>query len=238
MIPAAATNYNGLQTEITLQTRSLTLNANYTYSKGLGNARDILDNTVGGYHVPWVAGVGIGADYSLWDTEVRNIFHASGTWALPFGHGRALLTDGPASWIACGWSLQGIAAVKEGQPFTIGYTTTNSSGLGCNALKVQGQNPYVGPHNATQFLNPAAFADPATGVTGFAALGGSPTQVTGPAYRTLGLSAFRQIPLVERTRLELRAEAFNNTNTPNVFRPRQPHLDYALEFRPNHQQAR
>ncbi|MDE1154734.1 MAG: TonB-dependent receptor, partial [Acidobacteriaceae bacterium] len=219
VIPSAVTNYNGLQAEVTRQTQSLLLDVNYTYSKCLGDARDLLDNTIGGYRAPWVEGVGIGADYGLCDTDVRNLFHASGTWALPFGHGHAYLTNGPASWFAGGWSLQGIGTVQDGQPFTVTCTTTNSAGLGCNALKVQGQNPYAGLHNAQQFLNPAAFANPATGATGIAALGGSPTQVTGPAYRKLDLSAFRQIPLANSVRLELRAEAFNITNTANFSAP-------------------
>jgi hypothetical protein len=68
-------------------------------------------------------------------------------------------------------------------------------------------------------FNPAAFANPAANATGIAALGGSPTQVTGPAYRRLDASLFRQIPLVEETRLEIRAEAFNVTNTPNFSEP-------------------
>jgi hypothetical protein len=109
--------------------------------------------------------------------------------------------------------------VQNGQPFTVGCTTTTTAGLGCNALTVSGQDSYAGLHNAKQFLNPAAFANPASTATGFAALGGSPTQVTGPSYRRLDLSLFRQIALVEKTHLELRAEAFNLTNTPNFSAP-------------------
>jgi hypothetical protein len=130
-----------------------------------------------------------------------------------------LLTRGIASHIAGEWSLQGIATVQDGQPFTVACTTTTTAGLGCNALKVAGQNPYAGPHNATQFLNPAAFANPSSAATGIAALGGSPTQVTGPAYHKLDVSLFRQIALVEGTRLEIRGEAFNVTNSPNFSAP-------------------
>ena len=118
-----------------------------------------------------------------------------------------------------GWSLHGIATVQEGQPFTVACTTTTTSGLGCNALRVVGQSPYSGAHNATRFLNPAAFANPASGATGIVALGGSPTQVTGPAYRRLDASLFRQFPLSEGTRLEIRTEAFNVTNTANFSAP-------------------
>lgn len=218
--PSAITNYNGLQVDITRRWQhDLTINANYTYSKCLGDARDLLDNNIGGYRAPYVAGVGIGADYALCDTDVRHIFHASGTYALPFGRGQAFLTHGVASHLAGGWSLQGIATVQEGQPFTVACTTTTTAGLGCNALRVIGQSPYSGSHNATQFLNPAAFANPAPGATGIAALGGSPTQVTGPAYRRLDASLFRQFPITEGTRLEIRTEAFNVTNTANFSAP-------------------
>ena len=220
VIPEGFSNYNGLQLDLTRRWQhDLTVDANYTYSKCLGDARDILDNDIGGYRAPYVPGVGIAADYGLCDIDVRNIFHASGTYELPFGRGRELLANGLASAIAGGWSLQGVATVQDGQPLTVACTTTTTAGLGCNALKVSGQNPYAGAHNATQFLNPAAFANPATTATGVALLGGAPTQVSGPAYRKLDISLFRQIPLVEGTRLEIRAEAFNITNTPNFSAP-------------------
>lgn len=110
--------------------------------------------------------------------------------------------------------------MQDSQPFTLACTSTAAAGLGCNASLVPGQRPYAGLHNVTQFLNPAAFANPSPNATDFAALGGSPTQVGGPAYRRLDLSLFRQIPLVvEKTKLELRAEAFNITNTPNFSAP-------------------
>ncbi len=218
--PSGVTNYNGLQLDLTRRwANDLTIDANYTWSKCMGDARDQLDNNIGSYRAPYVPGAGIGFDYALCDTDVRNIFHASGTYELPFGHGHALLTHGPASYVVGGWSLQGIATVQDGQPLTVACSITTAAGLGCNALKVPGQNPYAGPHNATQFLNPAAFANPATAATGLAALGGSPTQVSGPAYHKLDASLFREIPLVAGTRLEIRAEAFNVTNTPNFSAP-------------------
>jgi len=220
VIPEGFTNYNALQIDLTRRWQhDLTVDANYTYSKCLGDARDILDNDVGSYRAPYVPGIGIAADYALCDIDVRNIFHASGTYALPFGHGQRLLTNGLASAIAGGWSLQGVATAQDGQPFTVACTTTTTAGLGCDALKVAGQSPYAGPHNPTQFLNPAAFANPATTATGVALLGGSPTQVSGPAYRKLDLSLFRQIRLFESTRLEIRAEAFDITNTPSFSNP-------------------
>ncbi|RRA48082.1 TonB-dependent receptor [Acidipila sp. EB88] len=218
--PEGATNYNGLQIDVTRRwARDMLLDANYTRSKCLGDARDQLDNDIGAYRAPYVPGAGIGFDYGRCDTDVRNIFHASGTYELPFGRDHALLTHGAASAIAGGWSLQAIAVVQDGQPFTVACTTTTAAGLGCNAFTVPGQSLYSHAHPVAQFLNPAAFANPAATATGLAALGGSPTQVSGPPDRRLDASLFRQIPLFEQTRLELRAEAFNVTNTPNFANP-------------------
>lgn len=220
LTPSASTNYNGLQLDVTRRWGDeLTLDANYTYSKCMGDARDQLDNTIGSYRAPYVPGAGIGFDYALCDTDVRNIFHSSGVYELPLGHNQKYLTQGFASAVAGGWSLQWIATVQDGQPFTVACSSTAAAGLGCNALKVPGQGLYAGPHNATQFLNPAAFANPSSSATGLAALGGSPTQATGPAYRRLDLSLFRKIALADQIRLELRAEAFNITNTPNFSAP-------------------
>lgn len=218
--PAAATNYNGVQVDVTRRWgNELTLDANYTLSKCLGDAHDQLDNDIGGYRAPFVPGAGIGFDYGLCDTDVRNIVHTSGVYELPFGRGHHLLSQGFGSAVAGGWSLQWIGVVQDGQPFTVGCSVTTAAGLGCNALKVPGENPYSGPHNATHFLNAAAFANPSSTATGLDLLGGKPTQVAGPAYRRADISLFRELPLVEQLRLQLRAEAFNITNTPNFSAP-------------------
>jgi hypothetical protein len=132
------------------------------------------------------------------------------------------LTSGVGSWVAGGWSTNWIFTTQDGQPFTVACTTTNAAGLGCNALKVAGQNPYSGSHNAKQFLNPSAFANPAAATTTSATpanLGGAPSQVTGPPDRGLNMSLFRQFPAVGETHFEFRAEVFNLTNTPNLGQP-------------------
>jgi hypothetical protein len=104
----------------------------------------------------------------------------------------------------------------------VACSVTNAAGLGCNALMVPGVNPYGGLHNAAQFLNPTAFANPAAATTTSASaanLGGPPTQVNGPPYRRLNFSVFRQFPVYEATHFEFRAEVFNLTNTPNFAQP-------------------
>ena len=220
---AGETSYNGLQFNVEHRfSNGFSLLANYTWSKCLGNTRDLLDNNVGSYRAPYVPGMGIGADYGLCDINATNLVHASGIYQLPFGKNKRWLTSGFASWIAGGWSINGILTAQDGQPLTIPCSITTAAGLGCNALSVPGVNPYAGSHDAHQFLNPAAFANPpaATATSASVAnLGGRPTQVSGPPYRRLNLSLFRQFPAPKETRFEFRAEVFNLTNTPNFAQP-------------------
>ncbi len=220
---AGETDYNGLQLNAEHRfSQDFSLLANLTWSKCLGDTRDMLDNNIGSYRAPYVPGMGIGADYGLCDINASRIVHVSGTEKLPFGKNLRWLNSGPAAWIGGGWSINGVLTAQDGQPLTIACTTTNAAGLGCNALKVAGQNPYAGSHNAKQFLNPSAFANPpaATATSASAAnLGGSPTQVSGPPYRRLNLSLFRQLPAPRESYFEFRAEVFNLTNTPNFSQP-------------------
>ncbi len=220
---AGESNYNGAQANVEHRFgNGFSLLANFSFSRCLSDTRDLLDNGVGSYRAPYVAGVGIRGDYGLCDIHTRRLVHVSGTYQLPFGKNQRMLTSGPGALIAGGWSINWILTTQDGQPFTIACTTTNAAGLGCNALKVAGQNPYGGSHNAAQFLNPAAFANPAAATTTSATianLGSSPTQVTGPPYHDLNMSLFRQFPVVAETRFEFRAEVFNLTNTPNFGQP-------------------
>jgi hypothetical protein len=212
---AAATNYNSLQAGVEHRfSNGFSFLANFTYSKCLGTARDMLDNGIGGYRAPYVAGYGIGADYARCDIDVRRVLHTSGTYELPFGKNKRFLQSGIRSALAGGWSTNWIFTAQDGQPFSVACTTTTAAGLGCFAVKVPGQDLYAGKHNVSQFLNPNAFANPAIG-----SLGGSPAQVTGPPFRRLDLSVFRRFRLTESRYFEFRAESFNLTNTPNFGQP-------------------
>jgi hypothetical protein len=218
---AGASNYNSLQTGAERRfSNGFSFTANFTYSKCMGTIRDLLDNPIGSYRAPYV--LGINADYSLCDIDVRRVVHTSGSYELPFGHNKRFLSTGPITYLVGGWSSNWIFTAQDGQPFSVACTTTTASGLGCFALKVQGQNPYKGSHNAAQFLNPDAFANPAAATANSASaanLGGSPTQVSGPPFRRFDLSVFRRFTMYRESYFEFRAEAFNLTNTPNFAQP-------------------
>jgi hypothetical protein len=88
---------------------------------------------------------------------------------------------------------------------------------------VAGQGLYTGPHNYTQWLNPAAFAEPpaatAIGQTDYSPLGGGQEQPRGPHFANLDSSVLKDFPVTESVKVEFRAEAFNTTNTPPFAQP-------------------
>src|SRR5579875_287289 len=221
-----ASNYNSLQFGAERRfSAGLSFMGNMTWSKCLGDIHDLLDNDLGGYRAPYVPGMGIQADYTLCNTDVRRIIHGSGTIDLPFGRGRAHLQQGVPAWIMGGWSMNWIASFQDGMPFSVPCSSTTASGLGCFALKVPGQSLYAGsgPHNITNFLNYKAFVNPpsvAAGTTGSSAnLGGPGGQVSGPPFHRVDASIFRQFPFVRESYFQFRFEVFNVSNTPNFGLP-------------------
>lgn len=233
IIRSGFSEYNGLQFGAQRRfSAGLSFMANMTWAKCLGDIHDLLDNDIGGFRAPYVPGIGMGADTTLCNTDVRRIIHTSGTYEVPFGRGRQFLHSGPASWVAGGWSMNWIVTAEDGMPFSVSCASTTASGLGCFALKVPGQKLYVGKQ--TQFLNPAAFANPpavAAGTTGtILNLGGPGGQVTYPPWRRLDASIFRQFPFIHESYFEFRGEVFNVTNTPNFGAPGQLNFTNLTNF--------
>jgi hypothetical protein len=211
-----------LQVNLEHRTGSLYMLANFTWAKCM---TDTGENLTGGSagQAPYLAG--FGPQYSLCiDGGSPRIFHYSGVYSLPFGNGRRFLNKtGVTNVVLGGWSANWILSIQDGSPFTIGCNIATTAGLGCNALLVPGQDPYKGSETPGHFLNAAAFANPPVattiGQTDYAPLGGAGTQVTGPAFRDLDFSLFKNIKTTENTSLQFRAEFFNLTNTPNFSTP-------------------
>ncbi len=209
----------------------LSVLANYTFAKCMTSERAAEgQGGLPGYRAEWLPGFGQKADYALCSTDAAQVIHGSGTYNVPIGRGRTLLkdTNRVTDMLIGGWVTNFIYSYQSGQPFTVGCPNTTTQDFGCFAPMVQGQNPYAGPHNATQWLNPAAFslAPAATtiGQTDFAPLGGKPEQVRGPGLKNLDMSLFKNFTIREATKVEFRAEAFNLGNWAEFGTP--GNLDY------------
>ncbi len=233
--------YHGLQTNVQKRfTNGLSFLATYTYSKVRSDAYDLLNGfSGGGYRAPDVPGVGIHADYGLANFDIRNVFHFSGGYELPFGHGKKMLGDatGAKNAIVGGWAVQWIATLQGGQPFKLDCPSATAAGVNCYAFVLPGHNPrrsfyYPTGDGNPSMLNPAAFAQPCeagnpgtpTGcipeTTPAGILGGNqPSQIEGPGFHRLDLSLFKNFPITERVRMEFRAEFFNVFNHPNFNQP-------------------
>jgi Carboxypeptidase regulatory-like domain/TonB dependent receptor len=240
-------NYHALQTKIEKRFGGgLSLLATYTFSKVLTDAHDLLNggsvgvtNGVNGYIAPGVTGPH--ADYGLAPFDIRNVFHFSGTYDMPFGKGKKYASDasGWKNQAIGGWSINWILTLQDGQPIQLTCPTATAAGLGCGALFVPGQPLKLGLHTdgngqLSWFGNPGAFTQPCqlgdggipipnspagcVPLTGAAAVGGV-TEVPGPGYHRLDFSIFKNFPINERATLQFRTEFFNITNHPNFNAP-------------------
>src|SRR5438270_11979654 len=86
-----SSHYHALQTKGEKQFKNgLNFLVTYTWSKSMSDAGDLLnggsDNV--GYIAPSVPGFGIHYNYGLANFDIRNVFHFSGGYELPFGKGR------------------------------------------------------------------------------------------------------------------------------------------------------
>jgi hypothetical protein len=178
-------------------------------------------------------------DYGLADFDIRNVFHFSGGYELPFGKGKRFMSgaSGFKNQAVSGWSIIWSTTLQGGQPISLSCPSGTASSLGCGDL-FTGQPLNLGLHTDAQgklsyFGNPAAFTQPcvlgATGpetgtpagcvpLTGAAALGGI-TQVEGPGFHRLDFSFFKDFQINERFRLQFRTEVFNIFNHPNFNAP-------------------
>lgn len=217
-------NYNSLQATFEHQmSGGLYLLGNYTFSKCMSNQHTQAD-TNQQYRAEWLPGFGIRPDYALCDSDATHLVHVAGTYNLPFGRGRAWFSTMSRAEDAVfgGWILNGFYTHESGQPFTIGCPVATTADFGCFA-DLSGQPLYTGPHNTTQWLNPAAFAQPAAataiGQTDYSPLGGGQEQARGPHFNNLDSSILKNFSFTESVRLQFRAEAFNTTNTPPFAQP-------------------
>jgi hypothetical protein len=182
--------------------------------------------------------MGIHSDYGLANFDIRNVFHFSGGYELPFGHGKKMLGDatGVKNAVIGGWAVQWVVTLQGGQPFKIDCPSGTAAGASCYSFVLPGQNATTSlqfrPDGNPAMLNAAAFAQPCevgspgtpTGcvveTTPAGILGGhQPSQIEGPGFHRWDLSFFKNFQITERFRLEFRTEFFNILNHPNFNQP-------------------
>ncbi len=226
-------SYNSLQVSVERRvSKGLTANINYTYAHNLDDVYheydgDGLVTTVFGEEPQNVSRY----DYGNSPLDVRSRIAGFFTYDLPFGHGDSKLYRA----VAGGFRLNGLGFWQTGNPFTIISSALSSNGLATiNLPTVTSDKPnVVAPIRTTgsvtgQYFSLNSFAQQPLGTAG----NEGRNQVFGPHLRRGDLSLFKTIPLHDKASLELRAECFNFTNTPNFAPPNNVITAYATSATP------
>ena len=206
---SATSSYNGLIATIQHRTASYTVLANYTWSHCIDveDAQgDFAGTTVENPYNPRLDRADCGFDY-------RGMFNANAVVMSKFNS-----LHGFASAVVNNWEVGPLVRITDGAPFTV-TDGTDISGIdvGNDRPNVTGSAAYT--HNAIAknqtYINLDAFNYAANGT--FGNLGRN--SFRGPKFADLDAEISRFFPITERTKLDLRVEAFNVLNHPSFNNP-------------------
>lgn len=208
-------NYEALQASFRRNVANgLSFNASFTWSHTLGLAQ-----CGGDYYVTCIQNpYDLRAEYGPTDLDIPLIFTISATYKLPFGKNQPYFTSGPGAVILGGWQLNTILGIRSGEvinPTNGVNSDTANAGGGDQRINFVANPTANAPHKLTDWFNAPAFAFPAYGTYG----NGGINSLRGPGYWDDDLSLFRDVPLWERFTLEMRLEAFDVFNHPNLGNP-------------------
>ena len=199
-------NYNSLQTVFKIRGyRGLTTQFSYTWSHNLDEV------TMFRGQLPQDS-TNFKGDYGNSDYDTRNGFVGYANYSVPSFRGPKLLTNG--------WELNTVIALKTGEPINL-LTATDTTGQNeyTQRPNIIG-NPFAGVNHkiqngVVQWLNPAAFANPAFGTYG----NYQRNSVYGPGFQNVDLSLFKNTHITERINAQFRVEMFNVFNHLNLANP-------------------
>jgi hypothetical protein len=204
-----SSSYNALQAKLDRHFGDFLLTTAFTWGKGM----DYQSGDDGS--LQWQ--IGAQRNYARTDFDRTLNFTQSYVYQLPFGVGKHMLSRGPAAWVLGNWQLSGILTALTGTPFfiTASGSSLNTPGETQTANQVGPVQILHGINTGNQWFSTASFTQP-TGV----AFGTSGRNIlSGPGLFTVNLSLFKTFKIHERYTIQLRAETFNLTNTPQFSNP-------------------
>ncbi len=224
----ASSNFNSLLTKLQRNySNGISFLLSYTYSKSLDNAPGQGSGSDSSSGTPQDS-ANLKGEYGLSDFDTRQRLVFSPVYQLPFGPGRRFLQRGVVSNIVGAWQVSGIFSHQSGRPFTVYDAASNTSGSYNGADRPnQVGNPNAaspgGPpiHTIQQWFNTTAFALQPAGTFGNARR----NSLIGPGFTDLDASLVRSIPVRREFSVDLRLEAFNALNHPNLYNPRTTAID-------------
>ncbi len=152
--------------------------------------------------------------------DVTHSMQASYTYELPFGKGKAWLSNGEwFSKVASGWSISGLTTWRGGTPLIIRplFNRTGNIVGNLHVNVVPGVDPKVSDRTPQNWFDPAAFSQPDDFTLGNASYT-HPT-LRGPWDQFHHLSMTKRFELPGDKSLEFVSEAFNFPNHANLNDP-------------------
>lgn len=209
----ATSNYNALQTSVNRRfTKGLQFGVAYTWSKAL-TTQDTVDGNVADFQNRrfWNYGE------ASFDRTHDFVFH----WTANVPRASRLWDSKVAKAIGDNWEWSGIAEFVSGHPLGVSMSgTPNLTGGGDGARVLLVGNLYAPKdqvHDTLQFINKDAFTMPPVGVIPTPDMPGITRRVVfrGPGTNNWDMALQKNIPLSERVKFSLRAEAYNVFNHPS-----------------------
>lgn len=219
-------DYNSFQTSLKRNVGMLTLQANYTFAKTMGNLsrNGVLPDYGSHYYwgvLPYNRAQAFSVAYNL---DLPNFVHSN------------RLVEG----VINGWQISGISTIQSGQDLLSGNNNnlnfnfsetgaSNTINLGTpdmtlNPTLICDPRKNLQPH---QYINGACFGPAPTG--GVLGAGAFP-YIPGPAYFNHDLSVFKNFKVTESQKLQFRFSAFNFLNHPlTSFRPGDNNFNLSLD---------
>jgi TonB dependent receptor len=216
------TIYHGLYAKLEQRfSRGLSYLVSYTRSRLMDDASSVFDASiltgpVASFPVADSFNRRLERDYSTGD--IPHVFVASAVWDLPFGQGRRRQPRGLAGALVNDWTLSGVVTIQTGMPVAVTQTTNNNAfaGFGTQRPNLVGEPDLpADERSVNRWFNTGAFSPAPSFTIGTS----SRNPIRGPGYRNLDLGLMRRVPLSASRALEVRAEVFNLTNTPNLLAP-------------------
>jgi hypothetical protein len=205
-------HYHGMLLSLQRRGANGTIGANYTWSHciGINPGANSTGNGTVNYIDPNNRSFDYGNCADIGGADRRHVFNLTGVVPSP-------QFNGLTGKLASGWQLGGIFRASSGPYFTVATgidRALNGTATGQRPNQILA-SPYGNRNSITNYLNPAAFAQPALGTIGNM----RPFGIYGPGYWQIDTALSRTFQVREGQKFEFRAEAFNLTNR---FIPGQP----------------
>jgi len=205
--------YHSLQAQYERRlSHGMQLTGSFTWSKTIDDSCGNLDVCLPQLYTNYKIERGL----SNQDQDYALVFSA--IYELPFGRGKKFGSDVSkwADYAIGGWQLNGIYTLSGGTPFSV-TVDGNPGATRADLVGKAGANP----GNILEYIKPGAFLAPSQTAGGvFIAPGTSGRDILrGPGLSNVDLALFKNVPITERIKGQLRFQAYNLTNTPHFANP-------------------